>query len=269
MSDAGSPRRLWLARPPNVSGGGGPPELAEGELHHARNVLRLQTGDPVLGLDGVGGAWPLRVTAVGRQDLVLELDGEPRREPAPGTGPGTGTDTGTGGGGPRLEVALSLPKGGRAEESVDRLTQLGVDRVHALVCERTPPHARELSAGRRRRLERAAREACKQAIRLWVPEILGPTALADLWTAPPTPTAFLDPQASRPLAAWLGELPDPREVRVVVGPEGGFTETELAGAAGAAACWLGPHVLRIETAAELAAGLVRHHLRGRDATGSR
>lgn len=246
MSEAGQARRLSLAHPPD----GAPPELAEGELHHARNVLRLQPGDLVLGLDGRGGAWPLRVASVGRRDLTLELAGEPRREPAPGTA----------GGGPRLEVALSLPKGGRAEESLDRLTQLGVDRVHALVCEHSPPHARELSAGRRRRLERAAREACKQSIRLWQPEILGPTPLAELWAAPAVPTAILDPRATRPLAAWVQERPGAQDLRLIIGPEGGLSEAELAAAAeaGAAPTWLAPHVLRVETAAELACGLVRH-----------
>lgn len=248
MPDPAQPRRLSILRPES----GSPPLLAEGELHHAKNVLRLQEGEEVLGLDGVGGLWPLRIASMGRKELMLEVAGEPRITPAPGEP----------GGGPHLEVALSLPRAGRAEDAVDRLTQLGMDRLALTVFERTPPSSRELPPGRSRRLERAAREACKQAIRAWVPEVTGPAPLEERLSSPLAPTAVLDPRADLRLADWLDTLTSPSHLSLVVGPEGGLTEEELEAASGAGAvrCWLGPHVLRIETAAELASGLVRHHL---------
>lgn len=248
MPDPPQPRRLSILRPEN----GGPPLVAEGELHHARNVLRLQKGDEVLGLDGVGGLWPLRIAIIGRKELVLEVAGEPHMTPSPGEP----------GGGPHVEVALSLPRAGRAEDTVDRLTQLGMDRLALTIFERTPPSSRELPPGRSRRLERAAREACKQAIRAWVPEIRGPVPLEESLSSPPVSTAVLDPRSDLRLADWLDTLSSPSHLSLVVGPEGGLTEEELEAASGAGAvrCWLGPHVLRIETAAELATGLVRHHL---------
>ena len=247
MTSDPHPRRLFLDSPP----GSGAPILAEGELHHALHVLRVEVGDDVIGLDGRGAAWPLRVVAAGRRALELAVAGEPRRAPAPGE---------EGAAGPWVELCVSLPKAGRAEEMLDRLTQLGCASLRPLVGERTPPHARELAASRRARLVRVAREACKQANRLWLPELATPLELGDLGALEPAGTAVLDPLGARPLAAWIAERRGGRRWRAIVGPEGGWTETELAalGRLGLERVRLAPHVLRIETAAELACGLLVH-----------
>jgi 16S rRNA (uracil1498-N3)-methyltransferase len=238
------------------------PRLSDEEQAHARRVLRLGPGDLLTGLDGLGGRHPLRVARVERGRLVLEPAGAPERDPAPGE-PGAPL--------PWIEVATALPREKRAEALIDQLTQLGLAALTPLSAERTQGPRRELSDGRRRRLERAAREACKQCGRSWLPVLEEPRTTTD-WLALRAggPILLLDPAAGGRLADAAALEPDDgtraRPLSILVGPEGGFTPEEHAAAlaAGARAVRLAPHVLRIETAAVAAlAGLVQALDRGR------
>ncbi len=233
-------RRFFLSRTPAE----GRPELADGEAEHALRVLRLSPGDRLIGLDGKGGAWPLAVRSAGKGTLELDPDGPARLDPPPGS-PGAAL--------PRVEIALPWPKGNRFEEMLDRLTQLGATSIAELACERGGLRA-ALDGTRRTRAERVLREACKQSGRTWLPELRsapGPIAGTRL---------LLDPTAETSLADRLlaKDRPPERAWTVLVGPEGGFTDAERAAfvAAGAIPVSLGPHVLRLETAAEAAMAIL-------------
>ena len=252
-------RRFFLAQAPRA----GRARLAPDESHHASRVLRLRRGQQILGLDGCGNAWPavIRGATQGERrgssrELEVEVCGEPIRQPAPGQ---DGAPL------PWIEIAVSLPRAGRAEEMIDRLTQLGVAAVRPLACAHTPPATRELSPARLERLRRAAAEACKQSGRLWVPEV-HPIA--------PFPTegvagdvfstwdegAFGDLDAGELLATWAHERVQPSSARlgIAIGPEGGWdaTERELLSRRGWCPVSIGPHVLRVETAAGAALAIV-------------
>ena len=239
-----SERRFFLARTPEE----GDPVLDPVEAGHALEVLRLKTGDRLIGLDGRGAAWTLRVSASSRGRIEVAAEGPARREPRPGE-PGASL--------PWIEVALAWPKGSRAEELVDRLTQLGAAAIAPIVAARSAPGSRGISRNRLARLQRIAREACKQCGRTWLPVLHPPRTLPDLAGGE---TILLQPGAPSGLSAWArGRDPGERwpwtaasPLRIVVGPEGGFAPEEEAGllARGARAARLGPHALRIETAAE-------------------
>jgi len=142
---------------------------------------------------------------------------------------------------------------------VSRLTQLGMARLVPLVTARTEPQARDLSSGRRQRLLRTARESLKQCGRLWMPDIAPASRLTDS-LAGPGMRVVLAPGAkcgilsrleqSGATGAWTEACP----LVLILGPEGGFDESEQASIASsdATAVCLGAHVLRIETAAEAA-----------------
>lgn len=241
----GAERRFLLAEPPER----GRARLAPEDVPHALRVLRLVAGDRLTGLDGRGGAWPLRVRAVARDALELELDGEPRREPPPGA-PGSSL--------PFLELVVALPRGERAEALATRVTELGAARLVPWIVERSVAAERELPPSRRRRLERAFAEATKQCGRLWLPELAEP--LHGLPASMDGESAFLSPHAGPSLLGWARAHAGrgTPSVRLFVGPEGGLTDREEQGlrALGAPGLLLAPHVLRIETAAEAAAAVL-------------
>lgn len=229
------------------------PELAPEDEEHLRRVLRARVGDRVTAIDGRGGRAELVVRALERRGLELALDGVPTFEPEPGAAGATLE---------WIEIAAPLPRGARAEELVDRLVQLGVARLVPLATERTQGDRDPLSPARRERLGRIGRAAAKQSRRAWALELADELEFGAWLGGGERVACFLaDPGAPRTLLDAIAELPrDPRGTRgrplaLVFGPEGGFTEREreLARAAGAVEVALGPHVMRIETAAEAAA----------------
>jgi 16S rRNA (uracil1498-N3)-methyltransferase len=218
----------------------------------------LQPGDEFVGLDGRGRSWPIRVQAVDKKRAVIECTGLPHIEPRAGE-PGAALAW--------IEIALVLPRGGRAEEIVNALTQLGAAAITPLRTERAQPEARQISDTRGERLRRVTQEACKQCGRLWLPLLSAVQPLAE-WVGPGpcTDTLVLAPDAFLALSEWLeprieatrAGWSEPSPLRIVVGPEGGFSpaEEELLRARGAQLVRLGPHTLRIETAALAALSVV-------------
>jgi len=248
---AWSQRRFFLAEEPRDARA----RLAPSDEEHARRVLRVRDGDEILGLDGKGGVWPLRVRRSDTRAFELDVLGPPAREPAAGE-PGAAL--------PWIEVAVSLPKGSRSEDLLEALVQLGAAAWTPLVCSRTEGAARELSPERLARLERVAREALKQSRRAWLPLLNPPSTPAELANAREgARLAVLSPTSRETLLEWA-LAPDARThsisgsreapIVLVVGPEGGLTAEESAHLAerGARSLALGPHVLRVETAATAA-----------------
>lgn len=248
-------RRFFLARTPLE----GRPLLLERELEHARKVLRLRTGDRLIGLDGRGREFPLRVERLAGKELELAADGECVAEPQAGS-PGASTRW--------VELALPLARGERSEALVESATQLGASAIQWILSERTPPRSREPSSARLSRLERIAAEAAKQARRAWLPELRAPLALEALLESAHRRLVLLDPSPRAPrLAEVLGALEGElgtraRPLVLVAGPEGGFTpaEEQRLLAAAARPARLAPFVLRIETAAAAALAIALHLL---------
>jgi 16S rRNA (uracil1498-N3)-methyltransferase len=215
-----------------------PPEHGRGvltgdEARHLAKVLRAREGDAVVLFDGSGREWPARVTRIGRDTVDLDV-GEPSVDAAVA--------------GTRLTLAVALPKGDRQKWMVEKLTELGVARLVPLETTRGVAEATEAA---RARLERVVIEACKQCGRNTLMEIATGRRLDQLLAdhGAGSHVVIADP-AGRPLAA--GAVPaTATDVVALVGPEGGFTTDEVAAAerAGAARVALGPHILRVETAA--------------------
>lgn len=203
------------------------------EARHLSRVLRCQPGDEVVVFAGTGVEWPARIVRVARDEVELAL-GAPRPDPSRAR--------------PRLTLAVALPKGERQKWLVEKLTELGVDRLVPLV---TTRGVAEATAAARGRLGRGVIEACKQCGRNHLMEIGAPQTIAALLAGGGDAgrAVLADPHAPPLEAAAL--IADGREIVGLVGPEGGFTSDEIAVAmqAGALRAGLGPHVLRVETAA--------------------
>ena len=135
--------------------------------HHLARVLRLRAGETVTAADGSGVWRPYRVAEVAAAGVQLEAAGDIQQEPAPS---------------PRLAVAFALTKGDKPELVVQKLTELGVDRIVPVLAERSvsrPDPDRAAAAAERWR--RIAREAARQCRRATLP------AIEALAPSPPCP----------------------------------------------------------------------------------
>ena len=145
---------------------------------------------------------------------------------------------------PQVTVAFAVVKGQRPEWAVQKLTEVGVDRIVPLVTARSVVRwAPGESGGPVERLRRVAKEAAVQSRRVWLPVVDPVTTFPAL--AADDGAALAHPGGGRPT------LDRPL---LLVGPEGGWDEAELA--AGPPVVGLGPSVLRTETAAVVAGALL-------------
>jgi 16S rRNA (uracil1498-N3)-methyltransferase len=221
-------------------------EVGGEDGHHLARVLRLRVGETVTVADGDGAWRPYTVRAIGTGAAAgtvgLDAAAGPDREPTPE---------------PRVAVAFALTKGDKPELVVQKLTELGVDRILPVVAERSvarPDPARAAAAAQRWR--RIALEAARQCRRATLPEVedLGP--LSKLAGHAALVVAERGGGPADALASPLGG-----EVLVVVGPEGGLAPGEAEALTPWARLGLGPHVLRSETAALAAATVLTVHRR--------
>jgi 16S rRNA (uracil1498-N3)-methyltransferase len=187
--------------------------------HHLRRVLRLRDGASVSITDGAG-RWGLAVVAVNANALRLEATSDVVTEPER-TRP--------------ITIAVAMPKGDRLDWMVQKVTELGIDRLVLLHAEhsvvRWKPDRVEHQL---RRLQRIADEALRQSRRVVRLKIDAPEAAVELL-------------GSYVVAEPGGRSLNPADTSVAVGPEGGWSEAELE--ASLDQIDLGPTILRTETAA--------------------
>jgi 16S rRNA (uracil1498-N3)-methyltransferase len=203
------------------------------EARHLTRVLRAKVGDTVSLFDGRGREWPARVAAIGRDRVELDA-AEPTTDSRP-----TGIP---------VTLAVALPKGDRQKWMVEKLTELGAARLIPL---ETTRGVAEATASAQARLERVVIEACKQCGRNTLMEIAAGRSLDRLLAEVPAGACVVIAHpGGRPLDAATMP-PTATAMIALVGPEGGFTDEELciADRAGVIRISLGPHILRVETAA--------------------
>jgi len=213
------------------------------EAHHAVAVRRVRVGEQVVLTDGRGTTVRGEVTSTGKRALeVRAVEVDVTTAPRP-----------------ELVVVQALPKGDRGELAVEVLTEIGAARIVPWAAARCVAVWRgERVAKGLARWRSTAREAAKQARRAHHPEVAGLATTAEVVAvvAAADLALVLHEEASTPLAAL--DVPVDGTIVVVVGPEGGLEESEVAAyvEAGAVPCRLGTEVLRTSTAGVAAAAAV-------------
>jgi 16S rRNA (uracil1498-N3)-methyltransferase len=225
-------------------------ELDEDESRHARKVMRAAVGDEVELFDGAGSEGTGHITALAGRVQVQVTGLRATERPRP-----------------HIEIATALPKGDRAAMLVEKISELGADRLVVLHTQRSVVEPGE---GKMERLRRIALESGKQSGRTWLMEVEGPVELESFVHQAREGVKLIADTAvqadlPRREVSWTGS----DRIVVLIGPEGGWTDHErLAAAEAGFTGWrLGPHVLRVETAAIAAVAILRGEptiIQGRD-----
>ncbi|RCK69345.1 16S rRNA (uracil(1498)-N(3))-methyltransferase [Desertihabitans brevis] len=209
------------------------------EGRHAATVQRLAVGEPVLLADGAGRGVRGEVVGAGKAELAVRVLAHVHEQPRPW----------------RLSVVQALPKGDRAELAVEVLTEVGVEEVVPWQASRSIVRWQgERGEKARAKWQAAARAAAKQSRRLSVPEVAPLHSTTQLLRrlAGFDAVLVLHEDAAEPLVA--AAPPAGGSLALVVGPEGGISEDELAALTGAGGrpVLLGETVLRTSTAGVVA-----------------
>jgi 16S rRNA (uracil1498-N3)-methyltransferase len=218
--------------------------------HQARNVLRLGVGGTIRLLDGAGGEYSARVIEMSRKRVLVRLGAREEGLPDPPV---------------RVTLCLGMLKAAKFEVALQKCTELGVAAFVPLLTERAVRD--EASEAKRLRWRGILAEAVEQCGGSQLPELTAPESLSQaLSSLSPGGIALFpwegthEPSLHAALveaAAQAGVIEHVREVRLFIGPEGGFSPAEaaLAERQGARLVTLGRRILRAETAAIVASAL--------------
>lgn len=214
--------------------------LEGAEAHHLLHVMRGKPGDQVTLFDGGGCEFLAQITHATRREVEMTILSKQAvsRESAR-----------------RLTLAVALPKGERQSWLIEKAVELGVAAFVPLVTERSQVKVTEAVL---ERLRRGVIEASKQCERNVLMEISPPVVWNEFASGTLAGTRLMPvPGATEPLRADM--IADELTPAVVaIGPEGDWTPAEvaLANSHGWRTVSLGPRILRVETAAILAAGML-------------
>jgi 16S rRNA (uracil1498-N3)-methyltransferase len=211
--------------------------LDEGQAHYLRHVMRRGQGASLLLFNGRDGEWKATLSLRGKKDALAEIADCARPQVAE----------------PDVWLCFAPVKRARIDYIAEKATELGVAVLQPVITQHTMVERVNVE-----RLRANAVEAAEQTERLSVPEVRAPVDLAHLlaeWPArrhllmcdetgrgPPIAEALRGLDADARAAPWA----------IMIGPEGGFAETELAALRrmkNVMAVGLGPRILRADTAA--------------------
>ena len=208
--------------------------LCEDAANHAGKVLRMQAGDHLELFNGDGQNYAAVITQSSKKQLLVEIksvSANPVESPL------------------QLHLGQGISRGDRMDFAIQKAVELGVSAITPLFTERCGVKLdAERAEKKREQWQKIVISACEQSGRSVVP-VVYPLVSLDKWLAEPDDCLklTLDPWTD---ASIKGLAPTTR-LRLVIGPEGGFSDAEVTAtsAAGFQPVRLGPRVLRTETAA--------------------
>lgn len=216
--------------------------LNDGQSHYLRNVMRRAEGDTVHLFNGRDGEWRCTLTMVSKKAAQVSVDGQVRAQMTP----------------PDLVLCFAPVKGARLDFVAQKATELGVSALQPVITERTVVRRVKVE-----KLRANAIEAAEQCEGLWVPAVAEPLDLPSLLGGWPAGRGllFCDEGGQGDPISTLSEHADSfAGWGVVVGPEGGFTDRErslIREHPRAVSIGLGPRIMRADTAALAALGLLQ------------
>lgn len=218
--------------------------LSESAGRHLVKVLRLRKGDPVIVFDGSGDEYRATLGETRGRNLYVDVCERLGREPEPAL---------------RITLLQAISRAESMDFVVQKATELGVGTIIPVLTQRSLVRLDQPRAERRRRhWEAVAIRACEQCGRNRLPSIETPTQLEAYLDSSRDDglNILLDPQTTQSHR----DLPaPPNQVTLLIGPEGGLDDEEIAAASrtGFVPVGLGPRILRTETAAIAMAAIIQ------------
>ena len=235
MKEVSAPR--FFVEPEQINDG--VVRVAGSDVIHISRVLRLGRGSLLTILDGRGKSYEAEILELDKHEVVCEIKRELLTVPACPV---------------KVTLVQGIPKGDKMDLIIQKGTELGVNRVIPLICQRTVVKMEDDRMIRKReRWQRISLEAAKQCRRPDVPQVSEPADLEKVLADMPEKCTALMPweeENNDSLKDVLYKNNAAEEIYVFIGPEGGFTpeEVERARAEGVRPVTLGPRILRTETA---------------------
>lgn len=218
-------------------------ELEAGPSHHLLKVLRMSVGRELILFNGNGGEYPSEIVQSTKKTATIRVKSERQR---PNSSP------------LQSELGIGISKGDRFDWVVQKATELGVSDIHPLITERS-----EIKLSQERALKKMASwqqiiiSACEQCQRNTLPNLHAPVNLQEFTANSEAEQKFvLHHRTDRSLAS----IAPPSSVSLLIGPEGGLSDSEIAEAEKNqfSSLRVGPRVLRTETAPLAALSIIQH-----------
>ena len=211
-------------------------DLPDDEAEHLVRVLRLGIGDEVDVFDGRGGMWRAAIVAANKKAAAVR--------PLERVTAARESDV-------HITLVMSVLKGDKMDDVVRDAVMLGVAAIHPVISERAETSMAALARSSRiARWERIAVSSAKQCARAVVPALHHATPLDWYWTERTDATRLMcvEPSAALGEVRSVRQVVKPKAVHLIVGPEGGWSVTEVASAheSGAILMTLGSRTLRAD-----------------------
>ena len=216
-------------------------ELDDENAHYVRTVLRLKKDAEIILFNGSGGEYLGSIIEVSRRAVVIDIKQWNNRSVESTLS---------------VHLGLGISRGDRMDFSVQKVVELGVNVITPLITERCQVQFKgEKKSQRWVHWQKIVQHATEQSGRTQLPDLLEIDSLSTWVIQQQGLKVFLDPYAEHSLA----DLERPTQVTLLVGPEGGFSDTErtVAKAAGFIPVRMGARILRTETAALAALSAVQ------------
>ena len=206
--------------------------LLAAEASHAIKSRRLQIGQNIRLINGQGLVADAVISQMDRRNVIVTIVNVEQSLVAP----------------LQLHIAVAIPKGDRQKVMIDMLSQLGVNTITPLICEHS---VTRFSDNLAEKWQRVAIEACKQSQNPWLPTLNMPQTLEQIIEKNNQLLAYTDVDGDNIAAVCGSEFVFFAAMTVVIGPEGGFSPSELSYLRSQQlnAICLSGSILRTETAA--------------------
>ena len=248
LSSGGTAVHRFFVNPSDISSCG--VEITGDDVAHISKVLRLRCGDKISVCDQDGFDYICTVSEVGKERVFARVD-----EKLPSISES------------RVSVTLyqGLPKGDKMELIIQKCTELGVKRFVPVVMQRSVSRPKDASK-KTARYRKIALEAAKQSKRSAVPYVCDATDFASVLDRIKDGDALnilpYENEKSTTLKEVLRKNCDAKNINLIIGPEGGFSDEEIADALAQniQTVTLGPRILRCETAPIAAVAAIMYEL---------